>query len=147
MPDKFEIVISKRIDEHGYRWRIGNETGVISDAAAELLHAVVLKKCQKLTEAINPTESQPVAADPPPARWVVKPWHPELAYPTDEDAVAWYAQDTVLGYCTAPSRDLEGVETEVRRRNREDANQAGILIRDDGTPMPIGQHLREEGSE
>src|SRR4051812_17907573 len=51
------------------------------------------------------------------ARWVGKPWHPELAYPADEDAVAWYAQDTVLGYCTAPSRDLGGVETEVRRRN------------------------------
>jgi hypothetical protein len=81
------------------------------------------------------------------ARWIVKPWHPELAYPSDEDAVAWYAQDTMLGYCTAPSRDLEGVETEVRRRNREDATRAGVLIRDDGTPMPIGQHLREEGSE
>jgi hypothetical protein len=27
MPDEFEIVISKRIDEHGYRWRIGNQTG------------------------------------------------------------------------------------------------------------------------
>jgi hypothetical protein len=56
----------------------------------------------------------------PAGRWVVKPWHPELAYPSEEEAVGWYAQDTLHGYCSAPSRDLSAVETELWHRNRED---------------------------
>lgn len=49
----YQIVVNKRIDEPGYRWRMGNETGVISEAAANGLYHLIHERCRATTQAIG----------------------------------------------------------------------------------------------
>jgi hypothetical protein len=67
----------------------------------------------------QPTPDAPTDSE----RWVVRAFSRDVTNPTDDEAVAWYVQDTRLGYCTEPFARKGTAERAARARNREERDR------------------------